>query len=572
MLKKISLECKYNYFLFLISILVILIAIAPLLRDACIDGHDVEYHLLRIESLKNGILIGKPFLKINTIFFNNAGYASSLFYPDILLYFPAILRAIGFSISVSYNLFLIFCVILCYINVYYCTKLIVKNSYSAIAASAIYTLCQYHIDDIYLRAAIGEISAFVFIPLLLFGIYDVLYNNFQKPWTMIAGFVGVMLCHTSTLLICTLFYFIFFSFHLKTFIKNPILIYKLIFAAIIVLSLTAFYLIPVIEQMTYDSFRFNRPWVIPSEHMVNIGTLFSNQFTGIGFIIWVLCFSRFFVPKEVKNIILINFADKCLLMGILFAFLTTNLFPWSKIDNYISILQFPWRMHIISSFCLALSVTIYFSSIFSNANYERYGLYIIVFAMGISAFITFSRIDIRYVALKDSYYYNIKNTAEVQAGEWLPLSVTDIDLVLNNSNKVATDSGKTLPFIREKNTILVDCIYDEKIDYIDVPYIYYKGYNAYLLHGEYEKPIKLNIAGNGNYGFCRVSVPVDCKGTILIKYDGTKIQNLSYLVTILTMISILCIIIRGATRHITCKYNKEPDINPSNPIFKSLFR
>ncbi len=78
-----------------VFVITMIIACAPLISRYCINGHDLEYHLLRIESLKEGILMGKPFLKVNVLFFGGAGYASSMFYPDFLLYIPALLRDAG---------------------------------------------------------------------------------------------------------------------------------------------------------------------------------------------------------------------------------------------------------------------------------------------------------------------------------------------------------------------------------------------------------------------------------------------------------------------------------------------
>ena len=84
----------------------------PLFTVNCIGGHDIAYHLLRIEALKTGILQGRPFLRINMLFFGGMGYASSLFYPDFLLYFPAVLRVLGVGINLSYHLFVALCIIL----------------------------------------------------------------------------------------------------------------------------------------------------------------------------------------------------------------------------------------------------------------------------------------------------------------------------------------------------------------------------------------------------------------------------------------------------------------------------
>ena len=114
---------RKNQIITLVFLITMLIACAPLISKYCINGHDIEYHLLRIESLKEGIKIGKPFLRVNTLFFGNAGYASSMFYPDILLYIPAVMRLLGLSINSSYHIYVAVCIILCYLSSYFCIKI-----------------------------------------------------------------------------------------------------------------------------------------------------------------------------------------------------------------------------------------------------------------------------------------------------------------------------------------------------------------------------------------------------------------------------------------------------------------
>ena len=155
-LKKARLS-KQNMFVLGIFLITIFFVCTPLMTGNCINGHDIEYHLLRIEALKEGILMGKPFLKINVLFFGGQGYASSLFYPDFLLYIPAVLRALGVGINACYHIFIAFCLIATYASAFYCTKKITGSVYSASAAAVILTLSQYHVDDIYTRSAAGNI-------------------------------------------------------------------------------------------------------------------------------------------------------------------------------------------------------------------------------------------------------------------------------------------------------------------------------------------------------------------------------------------------------------------------------
>ena len=66
-------------------------------------GDDLEYHLLRIDALANGIRNGQFPVRISTYWNNGYGYASSLFYNDLFLMFPALLRLLGISVQNAYK-------------------------------------------------------------------------------------------------------------------------------------------------------------------------------------------------------------------------------------------------------------------------------------------------------------------------------------------------------------------------------------------------------------------------------------------------------------------------------------
>ena len=89
--------------------MVILIAIItglPFLKPG-LGGHllDTLYHLLRIESVKEALLNGAYPARVNPLFLNGYGYGSSLFYSDITLVVPAILRLLGVSPILSWKIF-----------------------------------------------------------------------------------------------------------------------------------------------------------------------------------------------------------------------------------------------------------------------------------------------------------------------------------------------------------------------------------------------------------------------------------------------------------------------------------
>ncbi|MBR2529851.1 MAG: hypothetical protein IKE35_02365, partial [Lachnospiraceae bacterium] len=144
-----------------IFVITMIIACAPLISRYCINGHDIEYHLLRIESLKEGIRIGHPFMKVNTLFYGGAGYASSMFYSDLFMYIPALLRLMHVSIGKSFHIYTAMIFMLCYLSTYYCVWKMSLSKFAATVAAVLLTLCPYHMDDMLIRTACGENAAFI---------------------------------------------------------------------------------------------------------------------------------------------------------------------------------------------------------------------------------------------------------------------------------------------------------------------------------------------------------------------------------------------------------------------------
>ncbi len=634
---------KENRIIFFISLFTLIAACVPLFTRLCINGHDLEYHLLRIESLKEGILAGRPFLKVNMLFFGGAGYASSMFYPDFLLYFPAALRALGVSINTSYHAFVAFCIILCYISAYLCAKGITGSKYAGVIAAVLITLCNYHIEDIYVRSAVGEFTAFIFLPAVLYGMYNLFYQEFDKPYVLSIGFGGLLLCHTGTLILCLVAALLFFLVKLKIFIKKPILLLKLFATAVLTAGATCFYWLPVLEQFYYAWFKVSIPWVDPADEAVAFSKLFYSEFPSIGAGLILIYILRVFINKRQipeldakirvqdgpgqKYDNIISFADLVYCFGAISALFATGLFPWDRFGKYMTFLQFPWRLFIISSaffamadgllmFCLGIKAGLhrFFSSpsvkadtesskedlleqkssagqvrgsgtetvaeqlrvksdkgteteqqtpphksaggvvsLAENLEHKNSAEWIeksvlgalsavvfIIFAL--SAFSVMERNDQGYYDYSDDYYSYAPYTANVIAGEWLPITVADAEAVVGLSDRAVNDRGEEVRFERHKNEI--EFVLDDACGYVDVPFIYYKGYEAVKDDGTV-----LYIDDKGNNGFARVYCDKIKPGIITVRYAGTELQMLSAIVSIVSIVVILiCVLVYNNKR------------------------
>ncbi len=529
-----------------IFLITILIACSPLFTENCINGHDIEYHLLRIESLKEGILMGKPFLKVNVLFLGGAGYASSMFYPDFLLYFPALLRVCGVGINASYHLFVALCFILCYAAAFYCTKQITKSSYAGTIAAVVMTLCQYHIDDVYTRSAVGEYTAFIFIPFVIYGLYDILFENMKKPWVFALGFAGVLLCHTTSLVMCVILCFVAFLIRFKTFLRNPKLLLRVALTTLFTMLITISYWLPMLEQLVTTTFFVDTAWIMPVDAMQEVQTVLSPVFPAIGIALLLVNLPRVFIKKTEENKELRLFADLLMLAGACFAILATRIIPWERIGAYISFVQFPWRFYILASVCLATSGAIVLHLYFAEGKVREYVLLAVLGLMCVSAVNNLARTEEGYYSYSDDYFEHVPFTANIIAGEWLPETVTDTKAFMEQVNSAKDDKGEEVSFTRVKNTIEIESIPDS--EYIDVPLLYYKGYGASLMNGDGSRT-NLTVTDEGENGFCRVYLSDAQQGKLVVSYVGTTIQKISYVVTILTACGLIAFYLYQRRKH-----------------------
>lgn len=520
--------------------IVMFVACAPLMTENCINGHDVDYHLLRIESLKEGILMGKPILKVNVLFLGGAGYASSMFYPDLFLYFPALLRVMGVGINASYHAFVALCFILCYLSMFYCVKKISKSQTAATIAAVIVTLCQYHLDDVYTRSAVGEFTALIFIPFVMLGIYDILYEEMKRPWSFALGFAGVLLCHTNSLIMCIGICLVAFVIKHKVFFRNTKLLLKVTLVTLFTIAFTSFYWLPMIEQMASQSFMVNQAWIMPNDAMQEVQSVFAYTFPTVGVALLLLNLPRLFLKKSSVNKELLQFTDLTLLAGILLSLVATRLFPWERIGEYVSFIQFPWRLYIMASACLSISAAIIISMIWTDQKNQEMVILAVLVLMCLTATKVITQTEEGYYSYSNDYFSYQPFTFHIIAGEWLPESVEDVKALEKQIDQAVANTGEAIAIERVKNTIKIK-IDQEKYEYIDVPFVYYKGYSAYYT-GDNQQRKELMVSGEGNNGLCRVMCPDEnLEGEIMIKYNGTHLQTLSYIISVLSVLIVVVI-------------------------------
>ena len=547
----------------MVSIAALFIALIPLFSVNCVQGHDISYHLLRIEALKEGILSGHPFSKVNFLFFGGRGYASSMFYPDALLYFPAILRCLGVSINASYHIFVAACIILSYVSMYLVVRLItshflkekddnkgrkvillrgsdVRARAAGVMAALCYTLSQYHVDDIYTRAAVGEFTAMIFLPFAIYGLYDILMGGMKRPAIMALGMAGLILTHTTTTIFVLVLYVLCFIYALaRRSIRGRLRmawIMRIVLTAAFVLAVTSFYWVGALEQFLDARFGSGQGIFDMDYEKLMVFDLFLNRNPAFGIalpLVWFVAMAFFvYVMGGEKKLRLLSLI--CSVTAFVFLFGSTGLLPWKYLDSILGFMQFPWRFLIMSTALLSVSAALAFSSAVHDldrglrSGVSVLAVLLVFCVMAFSFFSNLQRMEKDYYSYSDDYYSYIPFTGSVIGGEWLPVTVKDRDALLKDCDMAVTDYGGRLQVERSEGGLKVSM--PSSAGFVDVPFIYYKGYEARTQEGRV-----LELDGSGENGSVRVYSPPE--GIITVRYKGTGAQKASMAVSILAFLA-----------------------------------
>lgn len=505
-------------------------------NHSLIDGDDLQFHKNRIEGLYEALRNKEFFPKINMLFMNTMGYASSIFYSDLFLYYPAVLRLAGFSISEAYILFVIsinfFTFLLAYFSFYnICLKH--KNSF---IFSLLYTLSTYRLLDITRRGALGEVLAITFLPIAFLGLYHILYKNQKKWYFLTLGMALVIYAHILSGVMLALVISLFLLINYKKILFDKSRLLSFFKAVVMTIPLVAAYFLPVIEQVASQSFKVgNNPTVFLSEEAKQLGDVFINSLTNdaspnIGITLLVFLILYIFSMKKDK----IEHNQHIFFISIFLLLLTTDLIPWKIVENtFLNTIQFPWRFFAFATLLLCWVIAEDSLNVFKNHSVT---MVIIILSVLFSVSYT---INLRYQIDQNKMVtyeeFNIIDSTIIGTGlEYLPensnydnLVNHDLELTYNSNNVTIEDYEKN----RDSITFEFDSTNKETIT---MPLIYYKGYSTeFVGNGIVSEPFS-NEEEEG-----LTAIEVEGTGSVTVYYKKTLIQNISLLISIVSWFSLI---------------------------------
>ncbi|MEG2524914.1 MAG: hypothetical protein RSB03_04925, partial [Oscillospiraceae bacterium] len=375
---------------FALAALVILCSL-PLLRTGLREGHDLIYHLTRIEGLKEGLRGGQFPVRIHPQAINGYGYASSLFYPELFLYPSALLRLVGFPLQLCYKALVLLTNLLCVVCGYFGFRAIFQKRYVAVVGAALCAFANYRYINVYLRSAVGEALACSLFPLVLAALWLILLEPVESPEFKrgliygVLGYSGIIQSHIiSCELIALLSILILLIGIRRVFEKKRFLM--LAKTAGLTLAVNAWFLIPFLDVMRGEyvvnsatvSETINKIWdqaLYPIQlFLIDVpaagGSLplesgpYGEMPFGIGLALFAgtAMFLLALVRRGALKERLIRAGLISLVLAGVFAFMTTWIFPWEMlatsagvVGKLVNVMQFPWRLLSVVAVLLAFT-------------------------------------------------------------------------------------------------------------------------------------------------------------------------------------------------------------------------
>lgn len=543
----------------------------PLFTGYLMKSFDMGFHLLRIDGIKAGILTGQFPVKVQPIWMQGYGYPTSVFYGDLFLYIPAIMRLIGFSVMFSYNTLLFLCNIATVGIAYWSFHKLTENKWIGVFGALLYTIAPYRLTDLYIRHALGETLAITFFPLLLYGFYATFTkeetdDEYKRLWVpMVIGFTGIIQSHMLSCVMSAFFIIVICLFNIKRiFRKNTFVV--LAKTVIYTSVLNAWFILPCLLAMRTEpidvmqGYRLGNRIQGQGTHISQLFSLFyrgwGDSFDasagiigempyGIGIGLFV-CLVLFVIALVWSNKEQSEKQEKLrgksfFVLAILALYMSTIYFPWDYLSatlgqfaKIIANIQFATRflafaiLFVVASACMAI--------VFFLKNIDRKYILVTSVSCAVLAVITCMNImDQRIMNHIPTRIYDITQMGrtDYNVKEYMYYG-TDSNLLIGEKvstveNVVVEDYSKdalTIHMTIENNSNFSD--------YVEVPLLYYSWYRAIDLNGT-----ELQLT-TGENNVVRMVVPAGYCGEVTITFVEPVIWRIA---EICSMLSVVCFIV-----------------------------
>lgn len=577
--KKHAVSVRGKYIL-VILVLTSIFASYPLFVDYAIEGHDLYFHITRIEGIKEGLMSGQFPVRINPTFYNGYGYANPIFYGEAFLYLPAIMRMAGFSLENCYNIYALSINILTCFGSYYCFQKMFRSSEVALVSAVIYTMAPYRLTDVYLRSALGEYTALAFLPFVAYGVYRIYTENTgeRKYWwsflPLVVGMTGIIQSHILTCEMVSVILLIICILLLKRTLQKKRFL-SLLKAVLVTISVNLWFLVPFVDYaltqdvMIFDSDKdgslvqstglfftqlislFQKYTVsatLPSDNGITHEmplTLGMPLILGLVLCVVMICVCEQADKREKQQAAFLTVITTLLI------WMTTIYFPWDKISTEVPLLkstifsiQYVWRF-LGPATLMAVILTGYGLLMLRIKEGKHVSttvgllLCVLVVLSGIQ-FMQECVYEKEPVRIKSAQYIDTADAA--MGAEYLPVNA-DSNIMRTYFMPVSSN-GEIEAYIKESTNVSFNVVSAEENCFVMLPLLNYKGFTVTSTDGS----ITNENLSMGDTAYVCIDIPEGFTGEITVRYREAWYWRLAEAVSVLSMAIIIVMYFRDKRR------------------------
>ena len=481
-----------------VAVFTVLLASLPASQEYSLYAFDLQFHLSRISGVAEGLRQGQFPVRLYPDFLYDFGYASPLFYGDILLYFPALLVLLGFPLFKAYNILICVLHAAAYAIAFFSFRRVFRSDLPATLGAVLYTLAPYRLYNAYARAAFGEFSAMTFLPLLVLGFWalyaeDAPEEDHRRSWLyLMLGFTGVIQTHVITTEIAALFAAAVVLLCLRRALRPQNLALLLKGAGGTVL-LNLWFLVPFLQSMQGDYKCTDSDVIFPMQQFrIPLGELLTlfptdieDTYVGVMFLLGLAVFVVACAAAEHPPAGLCRLGWLCAGLGVAGLYLI-SLFEWDRLElytgstlaHYLCAVQFPFRY--LSPATLLLCVATVCGVALLRRSSGRQAAILCSGALVMVCLLVTAQSCAQYtIAVPGrctfSTLSDMDNAMEHNGMEYLP---TGFDTTRLDTPVVLADEGVTLREVsRQGSRFTVSARNDSGVDQlVDLPLTYYPCY------------------------------------------------------------------------------------------------
>ena len=520
----------------------VLIASAPALKDTICLGHDSVFHLVRLCNLADGLAHGQLPVRIGGYTYNGYGAITSVFYPDVFMYIPAIMMNLGASLQYAVNVFFIIINAASAVSMYVAAKRMLNDEDAALCASILYTLSIYRISDVFSRYAFGEMTAMVFLPIFILGLWEVVFGDEHRWITLTLSASAIFMSHMLSTLICACTAMGVGVLFIVKIVREKRLL-SIVKACAAAGLLCAFYLVPFVlyslqgigaqalaRDVVNDAISPAQLFLLGSGELpVDPRDRSLSTFSlEIGFPLLLGTVLALYVmmtadKHDVQEKLVLFLASA----GAMFAMAATTLFPWSyvriltfELSDY---LQFPWRMLMMTAALLCFAGGWGYVHFAGKDKEKAIVLVLALCAMAALPTITSETRNNNFIPFGETVSPNLPH---------LEYTIPGTRTEPTRDHNVITMGRVNLENYRKKSTNIVVQVDAQKNARLEFPIFGYDGYKV-TLNGK-EMPW---YTGENNR--LAVEFEQDTKGEIEIWFEGKPLWRAADAVSLLTAVMLV---------------------------------